>query len=64
MKSGKAERKFRVNPARELIESVRRVAARGINPGDTIIWVLNRRLSDVGEGEVVSYLKHHEEDDE
>jgi len=55
-----AQKKFRFDSARELVESVRRVAKRGINPGDTIIWVL--RSQDVADGEVVSHLsKHHEE---
>jgi len=57
--SNKTQKKFQYNPAKELTESIRRVARWGIDPGATIRYILGS--NDVAEGEVVSRLEKHDE---
>jgi hypothetical protein len=62
MKSGKTE-KFRVNPAKEIVATMVRLARSGIDPGETVPPIIHRLLyHDVNyEGEVVTRLKRHDE---
>ncbi|MFP3209340.1 MAG: hypothetical protein RXR82_06570 [Nitrososphaeria archaeon] len=58
--NAKAQKKFRVNPAKEIVETILRLARAGIDPGETVDWMLRRR--DVHyDGEVVTRLRRHDE---
>jgi len=61
------KKKFQVNPAREVVATMTRLIRVGIDPGETIPQVVQRFLThsydnDINDGEVIGYLKHHDEE--
>ena len=61
MKS-KTQKKFQVNPAKEIVATMIRLARSGIDPGETVPPIVRRLLyRDIGEGEVVTRLRRHDE---
>jgi len=57
MKSKTQRRKIVVDPAKEIVSTMLRLARSGIDPGETVpLKILRWRYSDVAEGEFESHL--------